>query len=310
MDRIEQLAVFMRVADTGSFTQAAQQLDVPRASVSAAVQQLETRLGVRLLHRTTRRVALTPDGQNLLNRARELVADMEEIEQQFRPVRGTVAGRLRVEMPSRIARLLVAPALPAFFAEYPAIELELGSSDRVIDLVQEAVDCALRVGPLSNSSLVARPLGLLQMVNCASPAYLARHGAPATPADLASHWAVNYASPSSGRVAPWEWINTDPHSQQDNHGEPQQLAMSSLVTVNNAETYVACALAGLGLIQVPLYDVQAHLQAGELLPVLPQAVAPPMPVHLLYPHRRHLTVRMQCFARWLEALLQPHCLKS
>lgn len=298
MDRIEQLTVFMRVADTGSFTQAAQQLDVPRASVSTAVQQLETRLGVRLLHRTTRRVTLTPDGQNLLDRARELVADMEEIEQQFRPVRGTVAGRLRVEMPSRVARLLVAPALPAFFAEYPAIELELGSSDRVVDLVQEAVDCALRVGLLSNSSLVARPLGALQMINCASPSYLARHGTPVTPADLCAHWAVNYAAPTSGRVAPWEW-------QLD--GRLQQQAMSSLVTVNNAETYVACALAGLGLVQVPAYDVQQHLLAGELVQVLPDALAPPMPVHLLYPHRRHLSLRVQSFARWLEGLLQPYC---
>lgn len=304
MDRIDQLNIFMRVADTGSFTEAAQQMDVPRASVSTAVQQLETRFGVRLLHRTTRRVALTPDGQNLLDRARELVADMEEIEQQFHPVRGAVSGRLHVEMPSRIARLLVAPMLPTFFAEYPAIELELGSSDRVIDLVQEAVDCALRVGPLSSSSLVARPLGLLQMVNCASPAYLARHGTPQIPSDLGSHWAVNYASPASGRVAPWEWLSAA------HQGQPQQLAMSSLVTVNNAETYVACALAGLGLVQVPRYDVQAHLQAGELVAVMPDAVAAPMPVHLLYTHRRHLSVRMQCFARWLEALLRPHCLAS
>nr|WP_315204088.1 LysR family transcriptional regulator [uncultured Albidiferax sp.] len=298
MDRIEQLAIFVRVAETGNFTLSAQQLGLPRANVSLAVQQLEARLGVRLLHRTTRRVSLTPDGEALLERARGLVSDLEELEQQYHPVRATVAGRLRVDVPSRVARCLIAPALPTFFAQYPAIALELGASDRSVDLVQENLDCALRVGPLHSSSLVARPLGALAMVNCASPAYLARHGTPTRPADLASHQAVNYAAPTTGRVAPWEWMEG---------GTLRQLDLHSQVTVNNAETYIACALAGLGLVQVPAYDVRQHLHSGELLQVLPQACAPAMPVHLLYPHRRHLSPRMQVFAHWLQALLAPHC---
>lgn len=294
MDRIDLLQVFVRVAETGSFTRAADRLGLPRASVSTAVQQLETRLGSRLLHRTTRRVGLTPDGEVMLERARALVADMEDMEQQFLPARGQVSGRLKVDVPSRIARRLIAPALPDFFALHPAIELELGSSDRAVDLVLEGIDCALRVGPLANSSLVARPLGHFTLINCASPAYLERHGTPRTPADLPEHVAVNYASPTSGRAAPWEWMRD---------GETSTLRMRSQVAANNAETYIACALAGLGLIQIPAYDVREHLAAGELVEVLPDARAEPLPVQLVYPHRRNLSRRMQAFVGWLETVL-------
>ncbi|MFH0131239.1 LysR substrate-binding domain-containing protein [Variovorax sp. VaC1] len=294
MDRIDLLQVFLRVAETGSFTRAADRLGLPRATISTAVQQLETRLGSRLLHRTTRRVSLTPDGEVMLERARALVADMEDIEQQFLPAHGHVSGRLKVDVPSRIARRLIAPALPGFFERFPGIELELGSSDRAVDLVLEGVDCALRVGPLASSSLVARPLGHFKLINCASPGYLAQHGTPRTPADLPQHLAINYASPTSGRAAPWEW-------QRD--GETHTLRMRNQVTTNNAETYIACALAGLGLIQIPAYDVREHLAAGELVEVMPDARAEPLPVHLVYPHRRNLSRRMQAFAGWLETLL-------
>ncbi|SDY11104.1 transcriptional regulator, LysR family [Variovorax sp. YR634] len=294
MDRIDLLQVFVRVAEAGSFTRAADRLGLPRATISTAVQQLETRLGSRLLHRTTRRVGLTPDGEVMLERARALVADMEDMEQQFLPAHGQVNGRLKVDVPSRIARRLIAPALPGFFERHPAIELELGSSDRAVDLVLEGVDCALRVGPLASSSLVARPLGHFTLINCASPAYLARHGTPRTPVDLPQHMAVNYASPTSGRAAPWEW-------QRD--GETASLRMRSQVAANNAETYIACALAGLGLIQIPAYDVREHLAAGELVEVLPDARAEPLPVQLVYPHRRNLSRRVQAFAGWLETLL-------
>ena len=297
MDRIDHIQIFLRVADTGSFTQAAEQLGWPRASISLAVQQLEKRLGTRLLHRTTRRVSLTPDGELLLERARNLVADMEELEQQFQPTDHTAKGRLRVDVPSRIARRLLAPALPDFFARFPAIELELGSSDRMIDLVQDGVDCALRVGGLASTSLVARPLGSFALVNCASPAYLARHGAPKSPDDLPTHWAVHYGT-GSGRSTIWDWV--DPAN-----GQARQCALQSRVAVNNVETYIASALAGMGLIQVPHYDVQHHLAAGELVEVLPQARAAAMPVHLVYPHRRHLSPRVQGFSRWVADVLAP-----
>ena len=298
MDRIDSLNIFLRVAEAGSFTAAAEGLGLPRASVSLAVQQLEARLGARLLHRTTRSVRLTPDGAALLERARQLVADMAEVEEQFQRAPARLRGHLRVDLPSRIARRIVAPALPGFFAQHPEVTLELRSTDRAIDLVQEGVDCVLRVGPLASSSLVARPLGHFTLINCASPAYLARHGTPRTVDDLAAHWAVDYAPPAASRPAPWEIAQPD--------GAAATLALPSRVAANHVETYIACALAGLGLIQIPAYDVREHLAAGELVEVMPGARPPPMPVHVLYPHRRHLSARLQGFIDWLGALLAPH----
>ncbi|EKZ95429.1 MULTISPECIES: LysR family transcriptional regulator [Cupriavidus] len=297
MDRIEQLRIFLRVAHSGGFTLAADQLGLPRPTVSLAVQQLEARLGVRVFNRTTRRVSLTRDGEALLDRAMALVADSEELEQQFRPHGAVLSGRLRVDMPSRIARRLVAPALPDFLARHPGLTLELGSSDRAIDLVREGVDCALRVGEMTSSSLVARPLGVLRMIHCASPAYLARHGVPLKPEDLDQHQAVNYASPASGRIAPWEWRDA---------GEVRTLKMNGPVAVNNVETYIACCLAGLGLIQIPAFDVRDHLVAGELVEVLSDWPVPPMPVQLVYPHRRLLSRRTQVFSEWLARVLAQH----
>ena len=305
MDRIDSLHVFLRVAETGSFSTAADDLGRSRASVSATVQQLEARLGVRLLHRTTRSVRLTADGSALLERARQLVADMAELEEQFQPAaahqHGGLRGHLRVDVPSRIARRIVAPALPGFFARHPGVTLELRSSDRAVDLVQEGVDCVLRVGPLAPSSLVARPLGHFALINCASPAYLARHGTPQTPGDLAAHRVVDYLSPTTGRPAPWEIAQ--PGGQAATRTLPAQVA------ANHVETYIACALAGLGLIQIPAYDVREHLESGALVEVLPHARAAPMPVHVLYPHRRHLSLRVQGFIAWLQEQLAP-CLDA
>jgi DNA-binding transcriptional LysR family regulator len=186
MDQVDLLRVFVHVADMRSFIKTAKALNLPRATVSLAVQQLEQRMGARLLHRTTRLVQLTPDGQTLLERSRGWLADADAIDGLFRKAPTEIAGRLSVDVPSRIARRLVAPALPAFFERYPNVQVMLGSTDRPIDLVQEGVDCAIRVGPLDSTSLVARPLGALTLINCASPAYLARHGVPNAPEDLRS----------------------------------------------------------------------------------------------------------------------------
>ncbi len=297
MDRIDQYRLFLRIASCGSFTLAADQLGLPRPTVSTALQQLEARLGTRLLHRTTRHVRLTQDGEALLERMQALVADVEEIEQQFRPAAEHVAGRLRVDVPSRIARRLIAPALPALLERHPSLAIDLGSSDRLVDLVPEGVDCALRVGQLGAGSLVARPLGRFALVNCASPAYLARHGTPSSVDDLRRHLCVHYQAGGARGGANWTW---------QEGGEERSLAMASRASANNVETYIALALAGLGLIQVPAYDVREHLERGELVVVLPAYVSAAMPVHLVYPHRRHLSRRLQAFVKWLEALLEPH----
>ena len=167
-------------------------------------------------------------------------------------------------------------------------------TDRAVDLVEERADCVLRVGPLGDSGLVGRRIGDLELINVASPAYLARHGAPAGPQDVGEHLAVNYASPSSGRAAPWEWMDGE---------HERSLLLAGPVGVNNAEGYIACALAGLGLIQIPRYDVRAHLQAGELVEVLPDYLPVAMPVHVLYPHRTHVSRRVRVFIDWSAQLL-------
>jgi len=295
LDRIDLFRVFTRVVDAGSFTRAADSLGLPRSSVSAAVAELEGRVGARLLHRTTRKVAPTLDGAAFYERCLRVIADVEETERLFRQGDAKPSGKLRVDVPGRIGRLVVAPALPAFLDEFPGIDLILGATDRAVDLVEESVDCVLRVGPLTDSGLIARTVGTLPLINVASPGYLARHGLPAGPDDLANHWAVNYASPASGRVEAWEWMEG---------GNLHTLPMRARVTVNSAEACIACCLAGLGLVQIPAYDVRRHLEAGELVEVMPDHRAEPLPMTLLYPHRRHLSHRVRVFADWLERLLR------
>ena len=299
MDRIDQCRIFARVVETGSFTRAAETLGLPRSTVSTAVQALEARVGARLLARTTRLVTPTPDGRAFYEHCIRLVADMDEAEDLFRRARGPVRGVLRVNLPARIGRLIVAPALPEFVAAHPGIQLELGVTDRPVNLTEEGLDCVLRVGTLHDSGLIARPMGRMSLLNVASPAYLARHGIPQTPADLVrdGHVAVRYMSPANGRVEAWEW---------EEDGALHLLELPGPVTVNSSETQIACCLAGLGLIQVPQYDVGALVQGGQLCAVLPQWCAPAMPVNLLYPHRRHLSSRLQAFAGWLEELLARH----
>lgn len=299
MDRIDLFRIFMRVVDCASFTRAADTLGIPRSSVSAAVQELEGRVGASLLHRTTRKVSPTQDGLVFYDRCQRVVSDVEDTENLFKQTAAQPSGRLRIDVPGRIGRLIIAPALPDFLDRYPQIHVDLGVTDRAVDLVEDGIDCVLRVGPLDDSGLIARPIGKLPLLNVASPGYLARHGIPSTPDDLAGHSAVNYASPSTGRVEDWEWLE---------HGGQRRIPLHGRVTVNSAEAYIACCLAGLGLIQIPAYDVREHLDAGELVEVMPHHRAEPMPMTLLYPHRRHLSRRLQVFADWLEILLKRELL--
>ncbi len=294
MDRIDLFRIFVRVVKCSSFTRAADTLGMPRSSVSAAVQELESRVGARLLHRTTRVVSPTHDGSAFYERCLRLIADVEEAENIFRQS-ATPSGRLRIDVPGRIGRLIIAPALPAFLDAYPEIDIDLGVTDRAVNLVEESVDCVLRVGPLADSGMIARSIGELRLINVASPAYLERYGLPQSPDDLQNHMAVNYASPASGRVEAWEWAE---------HEVLRSMPMRGRVAVNSAEAYIACCLAGIGLIQIPAYDVRRHLEAGELVEVMPSYRAEPMPMTLLYPHRQHLSRRVHVFADWLESLLK------
>ncbi|MCA0175941.1 MAG: LysR family transcriptional regulator [Proteobacteria bacterium] len=300
MDRLDQYRVFARVAQLGSFIQAAHALGLPRATVSAAVQQLEATLGTRLLHRTTRRVSLTADGLRLLERVQALLAEADEVEQLFHTDPGRVSGRLHVDAPSRIARRLISPALPGLLRRHPQLQLVLGSTDRLIDLVGEGVDCAVRIGKLPDSSLVVRPLGHIEQINCASPGYLREHGVPTDPDGLAkNHWAVGYAAVPSAPAPSWTYLDAD---------QTRAVAVPSRVSVNNAESYIACAVSGVGLIQIPRFDVQHLIEGGQLVAVLPAYQASPLPVSLVYAHRRQRSRRMGVFIEWFEALMRPHLL--
>ncbi len=295
MDRIDLFRIFTRVVECSSFTRAAEALGLPRSSVSAAVLELEGRVGARLINRTTRRVAPTQDGAVFYERCLHVLADVEETESMFRQSAARPSGRLRIDVPGRIGRLIIAPALPQFLDTYPEMTVDLGVTDRAVNLFEDNVDCALRVGPLGDTGLNARQIGKLTLINVASRSYVAMYGVPETPDNLTLHWAINYASPSTGRIEAWEWVEGDAvHST----------AMRSRVTVNGAEAYIACCLAGLGLIQVPAYDVRLHLDAGDLVEVMPNYRAAPLPMTLLYPHRAHISRRLQVFIEWLDALLK------
>jgi DNA-binding transcriptional LysR family regulator len=295
MDRLDHLRSFLRVAELGSFTAAAEQLGLPKASVSLAVQRLEAEVGVQLLHRTTRRVRLTADGAQFQQRARDLLDDMEDLQGMFR--RDTqLKGRLRVDMSSGLARQLVIPHLPDFLARHPGLEIELSGTDRRVDLVRDGFDCVVRVGPLDDNTLVARPLGVMHIVNCASPAYLAARGMPYSLEDLSHHALVHYVGTLGQRSPGFEY-----HDGQAYRSVP----MRGAITVNSGEAYSAAALAGLGIIQVPRLGARVALAAGTLVEVLPACVAEPMPVTLLYAQRRHLPRRVAAFMDWMAALVTP-----
>lgn len=297
MDRIEQYRVFIQVAELGSFIQAARLLKLPRATVSAAIQQLEANTGTRLLHRTTRKVSLTSDGTQLLQRAQRLLLDIEDIDQLFQNHQEQVMGRLNVDVPSRIARRLIIPALHDFLACYPNLQLGLGSADRTIDLVQEGVDCVIRFGTPQNSSLVVKPLGQVLLINCASPSYLAKFGVPTAPSELQSnHICISYAT-IGGSEASWDYCL---------NGVEQSEKLSSRLFVNNAESYIAACCAGLGLIQAPLFDVQELLDSGELVEVLAGYRPSPMTVSALYSDRRQRSRRLSVFIEWFANLMQPY----
>ncbi|WP_430462694.1 LysR substrate-binding domain-containing protein [Thalassolituus sp. LLYu03] len=297
MKDLNAMRVFLQVAEQKSFSAAADALGLPRSSVSAAVQQLEAELGTRLLMRTTRRVDITAEGEHFMRRARELLADMDELQNLFHSGQQTLSGVVRVDMPVPLARDHVIPRLSEFQQRYPGIQLELSCTDRRVDPLAEGFDLVVRVGELSDSSLIARRLGVHRMVNCASPDYIARFGMPASLADLSGHRLVGYSQSLGRHGNRFEYVNAA--------GQVAFVEMAQSICVNNVEAYTAACLAGLGIIQSPRLGVQALIDAGRLLPVLPGSEAAPMPVSLLYPERRFLSQRVRVFMDWLDDLLRP-----
>lgn len=296
MDRLEHYRIFVAVAEQGGFTRAAERLGLPKASVSLAVQQLEAALGTTLLHRTTRRVQLTQDGAAFLDRCRGLLDDADELQGMFRTEPRTLRGRLRVDMSNGLAQYVIAK-LPEFLLRHPQLDIEIGSTDRRVDVAGEGYDVVLRAGAIVDDSLIARQLGSLRIVNCASPAYLRKHGTPKRIEDLRAHVLVHYVGTFGQRSPGWEYPAEG--------GGYANLPMPGALTVNSAPAYTAAALAGLGLIQSPALGMRSLIEAGRLVEVLKEFPAEPMPLTMLYPRRKHLPLRTRVFMDWIAETLAP-----
>lgn len=291
MDQIKAMQIFRAVAECKSFAQAAELLDLPRPTVTNAVQSVEQHLGARLLQRTTRKVSLTMEGEIYLERCVRLLNELDDMNGLFS---GPGPGTIRVDMPERLARTQIIPRLPEFLQAYPDIKVRIGARDRFVDLVGEGIDCAIRVGKLRDSSLIAKRVGELEQINVGSRAYIARHGMPQTPDELKDHLAVNFFSSQAGRDMGWEYV-------QD--GQEHVVAMRSVVSVSSTEAYTASCLAGLGLIQAPRLGLEEMLASGDLVEVLPAWRAAPLPVAIVYAHNRHLSGRVRVFVDWAASVL-------
>lgn len=282
------MRLFARIVERRSFTLAASDLGLPRSTVTETVQQLETRLGVRLLQRTTRHVSPTLDGEAYYRRCLTIVADIEEAEGAFTGVKPR--GLLRIDVHGTMARHFLLPGLPRFLADYPDLQLHVGEGDRLVDLIREGIDCVVRAGELGDSTMIGRRVGTLIEVTCASADYLEKFGRPRTPDDLEGHRTVGFVSSRTGNVLPLEFTV---------NGALRHVTLPSTVTVTGGETSVALAAQGLGLIQVPLYHVEPHLKDGSLVEVLGDFRPSPTPVSALYPHSRQLSPRVRVFIDWL-----------
>lgn len=294
MDRFDAMRAFVQVLDSGSFTQAARQLNLHKATLSQQVQQLETRLGVRLLARTTRSVQPTAEGQRFHAQACAILEQLDQAESGLRKGSAAAAGHLRVDVPVAVGRLVIVPEIRSFLDRHPLITLELGCTDRVVDLLRQGVDCALRGGVLPDSGLAARHVGDLRFVLCAAPRYIDEHGLPRTPDELARHVRVGYLGAASGRLAPW---------RLDRDGEALSIELPSRLTATDSAAVLSAGLDGLGLVQLAEFVAAQHLASGTLVRVLPGWQCPPLPMHLVTTSARKRTARVQAFMDWAQALL-------
>ena len=290
MDRFDAMRVFTRIVERRSFTRAAEDLGLPRSSVTDAVKALEARLGVPLLQRTTRHVSPTLDGEAYYQRCLRLIADVEEAEGALTGTKPQ--GLLHVNVHGTMASHFIVPHLPGFLAEYPGVEVFMSEGDRYVDLVREGVDCAIRVGHLPDSDLIARRLTTLEETTCASPTYIARHGIPQGLDALDGHRMVGFHSSATGNVLPLEFTG---------NGVTRTVVLPTSVTVSGAETYAAAARMGLGLIQAPRYRLEEDFRRGALIPVLTNNPPSPSPVSALYPRTKQLSPRLRAFLNWLFA---------
>ncbi|MCG7386967.1 MULTISPECIES: LysR substrate-binding domain-containing protein [Pantoea] len=299
MKNLDALMLFCRVAEMMSFTRAAESLGIQKGRVSAVIRQLEADVGATLLHRTTRSVQLTEDGRAFYSRARDLLAEAEALQSMFADKGVPLRGRLRIDMPTVLAQTLFIPALPQLMEAHPDLEIELSSTDRRVDLVQEGFDCVIRLGPVVDDTLIARPMGKLRMINAASPGYLERFGTPQTIEDLLSqgHRMVHYIRNFGSKPDGWEYPVNEGY---------KTLMLPGMMKVNSVQTYHEAGLAGMGLIQAGYSALAPHLANGTLVEVLPALRPAPLSASFVVAHRRNLSQRVRAFMQWSEALLKPY----
>ena len=293
INKLQAMEVFVQVVDAGSFTRAAETLQLPKATVTTLVQSLERSLSAKLLHRTTRLVTVTTDGAAFYERCVRILSDVRDAEESLSRTRASPSGRLRVDVSTGLASEVLIPALPAFFERYPDILLELGSTDRPVDLVEEGVDCAIRGGELWDTNLIARRVGVINFLTAASPAYLDRYGVPRHPRELERHRCVNYFSTKTGKIHDWDFRRGD---------ERIEIAMRGVIALNDSNVYVQAGLAGLGVIQLTDYQLLQHVASGRMIQLLPDWTSDPLPVHIVYPQNRHLSAKVRVFVEWVSDL--------
>ena len=303
MDRFDAMQAFARVVEAGSFTKAAETLHMSKTSVTQLVQQLEARLRVKLLNRTTRKVNVTADGAVYYERVIRLLADLDDAETSLSGAASLPRGRLRVDVPSPLAALILVPALPEFHARYPDIQIDMGVSDRMVDLVGDNVDCVVRGGEMTDQSLIARRVGDLQMSVYAAPAYLRRLGVPEHPRELedSEHRIVGFLWARTGKALPYAMRNGSGSSS-----ESVKVHGRYVLAVDDGNAYMSAGLAGLGVLWLPDYMAKAHLASGALVPVFGGWQLEPMPLYIAFPPNRHISIKLRVFLDWVIELMAKH----
>ncbi|MDB5932470.1 MAG: LysR family transcriptional regulator [Polaromonas sp.] len=291
MDQLLAIRAFARVVEAGTFTKAADSLGMPNASLTKLVQLLESHLRVKLLQRTTRRVSVTPEGAAYYEKTMRLLKELDEVDTSFGAEQGRPRGHLRINTGSSVANLLIIPALPEFFALYPDIAVDMGVSDRLVDLVGDSVDCVIRGGVLTDMALIGRQIGTAPWVTCATPAYLRAHGTPTHPDQLEKeHRVVSYLSPRTSRVVPMGFAK---------NGQKIEVVGKRTLGVNESNAHVAAGLAGLGVLHSFAYVARPHIESGALVPILQDWRPEPYPFFVVYPPNRHLSHRLRVFIDWI-----------
>lgn len=290
MDKLDAMHAFVRVVDAGTFTRAADLMNVPKSAVTRQIQALERFLGVKLLHRTSRKLSLTEAGSHYYQGALRLLDQMNSLESSVTGATQSPRGKVKVEMPGAVAYNLVLPSLGSFFEQYPDVQLDLRVGNRTADLIADSVDCVIRVGPLMNDSLIARPLGFLGMTTCATPGYLAKHGIPDHPTQLESgHTLVQLASPQSGRAFTHDLKRGD---------ERITLSGGHQISLNDSTAALTAGLAGLGVLTTYTFLVKPHLESGALVAVCPEWEGEQIPVHIAFSENRHVASKVRVFMDW------------